>query len=116
MVLAVARRVLGNAHDAEDVCQAAFLLLARKAGAQRWQASVASWLYKAAHQLALKLRTAAMRRTRREGNAAPPRSANPLADISAQELLALLDEELLKLPERLRAPLVLCYLQGATRD
>src|SRR5262245_51660333 len=116
MVLAVARRVLGSPHDAEDVCQAAFLVLAQKAGGQRWQSSVAGWLHKTAHQLALKLRTSAQRRTRREGSAVPPRSANPLAEISAQELLAILDEELLMLAERVREPLVLCYLQGATRD
>jgi RNA polymerase sigma factor (sigma-70 family) len=117
MVLAVARRVLGaHALDAEDVCQAAFLLLAQKAGSQRWQPSIASWLYKTAHQLALKARTAANRRTRREGRAVPRSVANPLTEITGQELLAVLDEELLALPEALRAPLVLCYLQGATRD
>jgi RNA polymerase sigma factor (sigma-70 family) len=116
MVLAAGRRVLGNAHDAEDVCQAAFLLLAQKASSQRWQTSVASWLHKAAHLLALKAQTAATRRARREANAAPRSPANPLAEITGQELLAALDEELLALPELLRAPLVLCYLQGATRD
>ena len=58
MVLASARRVLGDAHAAEDVCQAAFLLLARKAGSGRWQPSVAGWLYRTAHHLALKARTA----------------------------------------------------------
>jgi RNA polymerase sigma factor (sigma-70 family) len=116
MVLAVARRVLGNAQDAEDVCQAAFLLLAKKAGSQRWQPSIASWLFKTAHQLALKARTATARRARREEKAAPRLPANPLAEITGQELLAVLDEELLALPESLRGPLVLCYLQGATRD
>jgi RNA polymerase sigma factor (sigma-70 family) len=116
MVLAAGSRVLGNAHDAEDVCQAAFLLLARKAASQRWQASVASWLYKTAHHLALKSRTAAGRRSRREGAAAPRPTSNPLAEITGQELLAVLDAEVLNLPETLRAPLVLCYLEGATRD
>jgi RNA polymerase sigma factor (sigma-70 family) len=116
MVLAVGRRVLGDAHGAEDVCQAAFLLLAKKASSQRWRPSVAGWLYATARQLALKARTAAARRARREGSAAPRSPANPLAEITGQELLAVLDEELLKLPGPLRAPLVLCYLEGATRD
>jgi RNA polymerase sigma factor (sigma-70 family) len=115
-VLAAGRRALGNAHDAEDVCQAAFLLLAQKASSQRWQTSVAGWLHRTAHLLALKARTAATRRARREANAAPRSAANPLAEITGQELLTALDEELLALPEPLRAPLLLCYLQGATRD
>jgi RNA polymerase sigma factor (sigma-70 family) len=116
LVLAAARRVLGNAHDAEDVCQATFLLLAKKAASQRWQPSIASWLHKTAHHLALKARRTALRRTRREGHAAPRTPANPLTEMTGQELLAVLDAELLALPESLRAPLVLCYLQGATRD
>ena len=116
MVLAAARRVLGNAHDAEDVCQATFLLLAKKASSSRWGISVAPWLHRTAHLLALKARTAAARRARREGRAARPEPANPLAEMTGQELLAVLDAELLALPESLRAPLVLCYLGGATRD
>jgi RNA polymerase sigma factor (sigma-70 family) len=116
MVRAAGRRVLGNAHDAEDVCQAAFLLLAQKASSQRWQPSVANWLYQTAHLLALKARTAAARRARREGEVPQRQHANPLAEITGQELLAALEEELLLLPEPLRAPLVLCYLEGATRD
>ena len=91
-------------------------MLARKAATQRWQPSVAHWLHKTAHQLALKARTAELRRACREGKTESRSPANPLAEITGQELLAALDEELLALPERLRAPLVLCYLQGATRD
>lgn len=116
MVVATARRVLGDAHAAEDVCQAAFVLLAQKAAARRWGPTVAGWLHKTAHFLALKARTAAARRARREQAAADPAPANPLADLTVQELLAALDAELLALPEALRAPLVLCYLEGATRD
>jgi DNA-directed RNA polymerase specialized sigma24 family protein len=66
--------------------------------------------------LALKVRTAASRRARREGRAAPRSPTNLLAEITGQELLAVLDEELLALPEPLCAPLVLCCLEGATRD
>ncbi|QJW97022.1 sigma-70 family RNA polymerase sigma factor [Frigoriglobus tundricola] len=116
MVLATGRRVLGNAHDAEDVFQAAFALLAQKAASQRWQPSVASWLYQTVHLLALKTRQSATRRTRRERRAVTRSPANPLAELTGQELLAVLDEELLALPEPLRAPLVLCYLEGRTRD
>src|SRR5262245_53715208 len=116
MVLAAARRVLGNAHDSEDVCQAAFLLLAKKAGSGRWGPSVAPWLHRTAHLMALKARRTAARRARSEGRAARPEPANPLAEMTGQELLAVLDAELLALPESLRAPLVLCYLGGATRD
>jgi len=116
MVFAAGNRALANAHDAEDVRQAAFLLLAKKASSQRWQSSIASWLYQTAYQLALKARTAATRRARREKAVAPRLPSNPLAEITGQELLTALDEELLALPEPLRAPLVLCYLEGVTRD
>jgi RNA polymerase sigma factor (sigma-70 family) len=116
MVLAAGRRVLGNAHDAEDVCQAAFLILARQAASRRWQPSVASWLHRTAHLLAVKAWRSETRRIRREAKAGARTPAEPLAEITGQELLAVLDEELLALPEPLRAPLVLCYLQGATRD
>src|SRR5690349_17907663 len=57
MVLGVCRRVLGNPADAEDACQAAFVVLARKADAIRWQSSVAAWLYATARQLASNART-----------------------------------------------------------
>ncbi|MBN9518437.1 sigma-70 family RNA polymerase sigma factor [bacterium] len=116
MVLAAGRRVLGNAHEAEDVSQAAFLILAQKAAARRWGPSVAGWLHRVAHLLAVRARRTATRRARREGVAAAPVPTEPLAEITGRELLAVLDEELLPLPERFRAPLVLCYLQGATRD
>jgi RNA polymerase sigma factor (sigma-70 family) len=116
LVLATAGRVLGNRHDAEDVGQAAFILLAQKAASQRWDASVASWLYTTTHHLALKARTSAARLARRERRSGMSSSASPLTEITGQELLAALDEELLALPESLRAPLVLCYLQGSTRD
>src|SRR5207248_72526 len=79
MVLAACRRVLGNPADAEDACQAAFLVLARKAESARWQPSVAGWLYATARQVALNARTARTRRVKHEGaaaaGAAPPRVA-----------------------------------------
>jgi RNA polymerase sigma factor (sigma-70 family) len=116
MVLATCRRVLHNAHDAEDAFQAAFLTLARKAPAPGWQDSVAAWLHLIAYRLALKVRADAERRTAAE----PPPPARPssdaLAEVSGRELCAILDEELSALPHSYRAPLVLCCLEGLSRD
>jgi RNA polymerase sigma factor (sigma-70 family) len=116
LVLGTCRRVLGNEADAEDAFQATFLVLARKAGTTAWRGPVGGWLYRTAHQVACKARTAAQRRSRHEEKVSPRPATGPLEELSAKELLTILDEELLKLPERYRAPLVLCYLQGATRD
>jgi RNA polymerase sigma factor (sigma-70 family) len=114
MVLGVGRRVLGDRPAAEDVFQATFLLLARKAGAIRRRESVGGWLYGVAYRLALKARAGEARR-RHERAAAASRPPVP-PDEACREVLAILDEELLGLPERYRLPLVLCYLEGRTQD
>jgi RNA polymerase sigma factor (sigma-70 family) len=116
MVLGVCRRVLPGEQDAEDACQATFLLLARKANSGRWQPSVANWLYLTARRVAHNARVAAARRVRREKSVAVPDSVQPVDRMTGRELLAALDEELDKLPPRFREPLVLCYLEGLTRD
>jgi RNA polymerase sigma factor (sigma-70 family) len=116
MVLGVCRRVLHNRDDADDAFQATFLMLARKAGSISQGESVGGWLYQVAHHTALKARAGAAARQRREQRADSRQPADPLAEVTGRELLAVLDEELHKLPERLRLPLVLCYLEGKTRD
>jgi RNA polymerase sigma factor (sigma-70 family) len=116
MVLGVCRRALPRSHDPEDACQAVFLLLAEKAATTRWQASVANWLYSTARNVARNARVAADRRNRREARAAVPEAVAPADAMSARELSAALDEELDRLPPRYREPLVLCYLEGLTRD
>jgi RNA polymerase sigma factor (sigma-70 family) len=116
MVLGVCRRVLPSVQDAEDACQATFVVLARKAKGGRWQASIANWLYTTARKVAANALIAARRRARREGRAAVAEPVRPLDQITSQELLTALDEELDRLPPRYREPLVLCYLQGLTRD
>jgi RNA polymerase sigma factor (sigma-70 family) len=116
MVLRVCQRVLYNWHDAEDAFQAAFLTLARLAAARRWQESVGQWLHLVASRLAVKLRADAERRARLETHAEQRSSADPLAMVSGRELCAVLDEELSRLPERFCGPLVLCCLEGLTRD
>jgi RNA polymerase sigma factor (sigma-70 family) len=115
MVLGVCRRLLPDA-DADDAFQATFLALARQASAVGRNGSVGGWLYRVAYHAAMKARARGARRAECEQRAEPRPAADPLAELSGRELLAMLDEELQRLPERLRVPLVLCYLEGRTRD
>jgi RNA polymerase sigma factor (sigma-70 family) len=115
MVLGVCRRVAGNEHDAEDVFQATFLVLSRKAATLVKKDAVGPWLFGVAHRLALKARQQARRRPRLDRSPAPP-SGDPLDELTVREAQAVLDEELTRLPERDRGPLVLCYLEGLTQD
>src|SRR5437763_6451073 len=115
MVLGVCRRVLRHEQDAEDACQAAFLVLARKAAAVRKKDSIGSWLHGVAFRAASNLRRAAARRHAREQPAADePRAGD--AEVTWREVRTVLDEELRRLPERFQAPLLLCCLEGRTRD
>jgi RNA polymerase sigma factor (sigma-70 family) len=116
LVLGVCRRVLGNSHDAEDAFQATFLVLARKAGSIRARDSVAGWLYQVAHHVAGRARGQLATRQRHERRTACRRPADPLAEVTGRELMTALDEELLRLDEKHRTPLVLCYLESHTRD
>lgn len=116
MVLGVCKRVLHSPADAEDATQAVFLVLAKKAKGTRWQASAANWLYTTARKVAHNAKVSADRRTKRERSAAMPEATNPADTMSGRELIAALDDELDKLTTRYREPLVLCYLEGLTRD
>jgi RNA polymerase sigma factor (sigma-70 family) len=112
LVLGVGRRLLGDAHEAEDVFQATFLVLARKAGARRWRASVGPWLYQVAYRLALKTRTDLGRQRAVERQVRPGQVAEAEAEVSRRELARVLDDEVQRLPVRYRLPIVLCYLEG----
>jgi RNA polymerase sigma factor (sigma-70 family) len=114
MVWGVCRRALGH-HDAEDAFQATFLVLARRADAVRPPGLLGNWLYGVARRTALKARTVAAKRARREAIMAdvPDFAALPPDDWA--DLRPVLDQELERLPDRLRAPLVLCDLEGLTR-
>jgi RNA polymerase sigma factor (sigma-70 family) len=116
MVLGVGRRLLHDAHAAEDVFQATFLILARNAPSIRKQQAVGSWLYGVAYRVAVRARRAAASRRRRERHAPPLLPADPAVEVTWRELGAVLDEELRRLPERYRAPLVLCVLEGKTQE
>ncbi|QJW92917.1 sigma-70 family RNA polymerase sigma factor [Frigoriglobus tundricola] len=113
MVLGVCRRVLGNGADADDAFQAVFLVLSRKGGSIRAGRPVANWLFGVARFAALRLRNKERRRREHETNAPRESPEGPVPD---PELLAALDEELSRLPDRYRAPLIACFLQGRTQE
>jgi RNA polymerase sigma factor (sigma-70 family) len=116
MVYGVCRRVLRHPEDTEDAFQAAFLVLARQAAAVRKASSLGSWLHGVAYRVAANLRRDLARRHSREAVVAEPPESVAAAEVSWQDVRVALDEELARLPERFQAPLVLCYLEGMTRD
>src|SRR5215831_4380993 len=115
MVLGSARRLVGNTHDAEDVFQAVFLSLARLAKRIRAGRALPAWLHQATCRIAAKVRKDRGSASR-EPSPEPCETIDPAAHLVWQEVRQGLDEELQRLPERLRSPLVLCYLSGLTRD
>jgi RNA polymerase sigma factor (sigma-70 family) len=116
MVRSVCRRVLRNPHDVEDAFQATFLVLVRKASSIGKPNLPANWLYGVAYRTAVNARSQAARRFRYESEAASMPRTEPGMDDAHEELLAVLDESLESLPDRYRAPLVLCYLEGKTNE
>ncbi len=116
LVLGVCRRVLGNAHDAEDAFQATFQVLAFKAGSLDGQKSVAGWLYTVAYHIARKARVSAARRRLREQRVTGTPPIDPAEEAARRDLRLVLDEELGRLPEKYRDPLVYCYLEGKTNE
>jgi RNA polymerase sigma factor (sigma-70 family) len=114
MVLAVCRRVLRHAQDAEDAFQATFLVLARKARSIRQRELVGNWLYGTAYRAALEARAARRRLRERSLNWLPEPVAVQEHD-SWRELWPILDQELRHLPDKYRVAVVLCDLEGRTR-
>jgi RNA polymerase sigma factor (sigma-70 family) len=115
MVFGVARRLLGDEHRAEDVCQATFLVLARRGAVIQKKQSLAAWLHGVAMRMSHKAR-ADVARMARPDTRKRAQSASPSEELTWSELRTVLDEELERLPTRYRLPLVLCYLEGCTRD
>ena len=115
MVLAVCRRVLRHAQDAEDAFQATFLILARKAASVSKRESVGAWLHGVAYRAALQARTSVLRRKVKEQQIEDMPHPIVMPQEDRNELLGLLDQELARLPEKHRLPLVLCELEGRSR-
>jgi len=115
MVLGVCRRLLGSGPDAEDAFQATFLVLVRKAAAIMPREMVGNWLYGVAHRTALEARTLVARRRARETPMDPLHEPAAPAENVWHELRPLLDQEVSRLPQKYRAPVVLCDLEGKTQ-
>lgn len=116
MVFAVCRRVLRHTQDAEDASQAAFLLLARKAGEIGRRESVGGWLYTVAYRLALRAKSQSSRHARRRRTlqdiADDEPGGDPAEQLAWRELSQLLDAELSRIPEKYRTAFILCHLEG----
>lgn len=115
MVLGVCRRRLADPHDVEDAFQATFLVLVRKAATIRDGARLGNWLYGVACRVSARARVRRLRRREVTGEVEAVETRHA-GDGERRELARVLDEELGRLPEKYRAPLVLCYLQGQTYE
>jgi RNA polymerase sigma factor (sigma-70 family) len=114
MVLAVGRRLLRHEQDTEDAFQAAFLALARKAGAIGRREAVAGWLYRVACRAALHLRAARIRSHAQTDDGLQAVEAPSAPDPAWADLRPVLDEEIGRLPRQHREVFVLCCLEGLT--
>src|SRR4051812_27360197 len=117
MVLSVCRQVLGPSDEVEDAFQATFLILVRRAGAIRDHNSIGSGLHGVARRVAVRARADAARRrerTRCAGEVIADRAGR--CELPGEDLVASLHEEIAGLPEKYRAPVVLCELEGMTHE
>jgi RNA polymerase sigma factor (sigma-70 family) len=115
MVQGVCRAMLPNEADAEDAFQATFLVLAKKASSVRTPGSVSAWLHGVAYRTASRARVDLARRRKHEARATLP-EATPPEEMTWREVQCVLHEEMARLGEGYRTPLVLCYLQGKTQE
>jgi RNA polymerase sigma factor (sigma-70 family) len=116
MVREVCRRLLSQEPDVDDAFQATFLVLLHRARSIRKRQSLGSWLYGVAYRVAEGAKRDTARRHCREWRPAGRPPTDPAQETAWRELCAVLDVELYRLAEAHRAPLVLCYLEGRTRD
>jgi RNA polymerase sigma factor (sigma-70 family) len=116
LVLGVCRSFLRQPHDVDDAFQATFLVLVRKASSVRVESSLAPWLYGVATRVAHRARSNSNRLRTREGPAVDHAAAEPECDVERFDLRPVLHEELSRLPEKYRLPVVLCNLEGKTHE
>ena len=115
LVRSVCRRVLQHDQDAEDAFQAAFLVLAVKARSIRKGVTVPSWLHRVAFRVAMNAKKARRLLPQDSSAAAARPQDEPATAAALREAQVIVDEELNRLPEKYRAPFVLCCLDGMSR-
>ena len=116
MVFNVCRRILAERSDVDDAFQATFLILVRKAAVIRDRQRLGPWLYGVGHRVATRARAQSLLRRSRERPATVEAAMESGGDIERHELLAVLDEEVTRLPAKFRAAVVLCDLEGKTYE
>jgi HlyD family secretion protein len=116
MVLGVCRGVLRHRGDADDAFQATFLVLVKKASSVRVADSLAPWLYGVARRVATKARSAALRRRSRETSVEFATEGVSGEDLDVLDARPILFEELDRLPEKYRSPVILCHLKGLSHE
>jgi RNA polymerase sigma factor (sigma-70 family) len=115
MVMRTCRGIVHDDHAAEDAFQATFLVLARKAAGLRPRATLGPWLHAAALRVSMSARSASNRRRRKEREAAE-RSDSGFVEAVWDDRKAIVHDEIGRLPERFRAAVVMCDLEGLTTD
>ncbi|MDR3620991.1 MAG: sigma-70 family RNA polymerase sigma factor [Paludisphaera borealis] len=116
MVMAVCRGSLGPSGDADDAFQATFLVLLNRLGTFPVGGSLGGWLHRVARRMARQARRSRTRRRSREAAAPPRTGASAEHDPERSEIVDVIRKEVDLLPERYRAPIVLCDLEGLSRD
>lgn len=112
LVLTVCRQLLADPNDVDDAFQATFLVLIRKADSVRRPGSLASWLYGVAYRTASRLKHTS-RPVRLLTDQVEAGASCPTSD---SEQLWALHQEIDRLPEKYRQPIVLCCFEGLTHD
>src|SRR5258708_19066663 len=115
LVWGVCRRALRHEQDAEDAFQAAFLILAKKAASIRNTETVGGWLQGVACRTAMNAKRGRIRRVQREQCAQPRPVEQPDPEAMLRQMQVRLDEEVSRLPEKYRAPVVLCFVECRSR-
>jgi RNA polymerase sigma factor (sigma-70 family) len=116
LVLHTCRSIVRDEHDAEDAFQATFLVLVRKAGALWTRDSLGPWLHQVAYRAARHARSDSIRRKIVEQKGAEMASARAVAEPACDDLSAVVHEEVARLPDRYRVPVLLCDLEGRTYE